>query len=63
VRLRGAVRTITFALTGLPPAPRGVPQVELAFDIDIDGIVHVNSQGSGYRQRAVHAHHRWLAAW
>ncbi len=31
----------TFELTGLPPAPRGVPQVEVTFDIDANGIVHV----------------------
>ncbi|PKW11090.1 molecular chaperone DnaK [Streptomyces sp. 1222.5] len=30
-----------FDLTGLPPAPRGVPQIEVAFDIDADGIMHV----------------------
>ncbi|HYP45358.1 MAG TPA: molecular chaperone DnaK [Propionibacteriaceae bacterium] len=33
-----------FELTGLPPAPRGVPQVEVAFDIDANGIVHVHAQ-------------------
>ncbi|HPQ85957.1 MAG TPA: molecular chaperone DnaK, partial [Actinomycetota bacterium] len=31
----------TFELTGLPPAPRGVPQIEVTFDIDANGIVHV----------------------
>lgn len=31
----------TFELTGLPPAPRGIPQVEVTFDIDANGIVHV----------------------
>jgi molecular chaperone DnaK len=30
-----------FELTGLPPAPRGVPQIEVAFDIDANGIMHV----------------------
>ncbi|MFM1917164.1 MAG: chaperone protein DnaK [Actinomycetota bacterium] len=34
----------TFELTGLPPAPRGVPQVEVAFDIDANGIVHVSAK-------------------
>ena len=29
-----------FELTGLPPAPRGVPQIEVTFDIDANGIVH-----------------------
>jgi molecular chaperone DnaK len=33
-----------FELTGLPPAPRGVPQVEVAFDIDANGIVHVSAK-------------------
>ncbi|MFC9283209.1 molecular chaperone DnaK [Streptomyces collinus] len=33
-----------FDLTGLPPAPRGVPQVEVAFDIDADGIMHVSAK-------------------
>ena len=34
----------TFDLTGLPPAPRGVPQVEVTFDIDANGIVHVSAR-------------------
>src|ERR1700760_1558684 len=33
-----------FELTGLPPAPRGVPQIEVAFDIDANGIVHVTAK-------------------
>jgi len=33
-----------FDLTGLPPAPRGVPQIEVAFDIDANGIVHVHAK-------------------
>jgi len=33
-----------FHLTGLPPAPRGVPQIEVAFDIDANGIVHVSAK-------------------
>lgn len=33
-----------FNLTGIPPAPRGVPQVEVTFDIDADGIVHVSAK-------------------
>ncbi|CAN5655007.1 molecular chaperone DnaK [soil metagenome] len=33
-----------FQLTGLPPAPRGVPQVEVTFDIDANGIVHVSAK-------------------
>ena len=34
----------TFELTGLPPAPRNVPQIEVAFDIDANGIVHVSAK-------------------
>ena len=33
-----------FELTGLPPAPRGVPQIEVTFDIDANGIVHVTAK-------------------
>ncbi|HWE88874.1 MAG TPA: molecular chaperone DnaK [Pseudonocardiaceae bacterium] len=33
-----------FELTGIPPAPRGIPQVEVTFDIDANGIVHVNAK-------------------
>ena len=33
-----------FELTGLPPAPRGVPQIEVTFDIDANGIVHVSAK-------------------
>jgi len=33
-----------FSLTGLPPAPRGVPQIEVSFDIDANGIVHVTAK-------------------
>ena len=33
-----------FDLAGIPPAPRGVPQIELSFDIDANGIVHVNAK-------------------
>jgi molecular chaperone DnaK len=36
-----------FELTGLPPAPRGVPQIEVAFDIDANGIVHVSAKDLG----------------
>src|SRR5438093_10034625 len=42
-----------FQLTGLPPAPRGVPQIEVAFDIDANGIVNVNAKdlGTGTEQK------------
>ncbi len=36
-----------FELTGLMPAPRGVPQIEVTFDIDANGIVHVSAKDSG----------------
>ena len=41
-----------FELVGIPPAPRGVPQIEVTFDIDANGIVHVSRQGPGHRQAA-----------
>ena len=37
----------TFELMGLPPAPRGVPQIEVTFDIDANGIVHVGAKDLG----------------
>ena len=37
----------TFDLTGIAPAPRGVPQVEVTFDIDANGIVHVSAKDRG----------------
>jgi molecular chaperone DnaK len=36
-----------FELTGLPPAPRGVPQIEVSFDIDANGIVNVSAKDMG----------------
>ena len=36
-----------FDLVGLPPAPRGVPQIEVSFEIDADGILHVNAKDLG----------------
>lgn len=36
-----------FHLTGIPPAPRGIPQIEVKFSIDADGIVHVNAKDLG----------------
>ncbi len=36
-----------FDLVGIPPAPRGVPQIEVAFDIDANGIVHVSAKDLG----------------
>ena len=42
-----------FHLTGIPPAPRGVPQIEVTFDIDANGIVHVSAKdlGTGNEQK------------
>jgi molecular chaperone DnaK len=42
-----------FQLTGIPPAPRGVPQIEVAFDIDADGILNVSAKdlGTGKEQK------------
>ncbi len=40
----------TFQLVGIPPAPRGVPQVEVTFDIDANGIVHVSAKDLGTGQ-------------
>jgi molecular chaperone DnaK len=41
-----------FELTGLPPAPRGIPQIEVTFDIDANGIMHVHAKdlGTGKQQ-------------
>jgi molecular chaperone DnaK len=43
----------TFQLLGIPPAPRGMPQVEVTFDIDANGILHVTAKdrGTGKEQR------------
>jgi molecular chaperone DnaK len=42
-----------FRLEGIPPAPRGVPQIEVKFDIDVNGIVHVSAKdlGTGKEQK------------
>nr|WP_314926798.1 molecular chaperone DnaK [uncultured Actinomyces sp.] len=37
----------TFELTGIAPAPRGIPQIEVSFDIDANGIVHVSAKDRG----------------
>merc|ERR1711965_1245120 len=44
-----------FSLVGIPPAPRGVPQVEVTFDIDANGIVNVSARdkGTGKEQQIV----------
>jgi molecular chaperone DnaK len=45
----------TFELTGIPPSPRGVPKIEVAFDIDADGVLSVSARdhGTGRVQRVV----------
>ena len=44
-----------FQLVGIPPAPRGVPQIEVTFDIDANGIVNVSARdkGTGKEQQIV----------
>ena len=47
-QMAGDNRTLgRFELVGIPPAPRGIPQIEVAFDIDANGIVHVNAKDLG----------------
>ena len=41
-----------FELTGIPPAPRGVPQIEVTFDLDADGILHVRAVDKGTNKEA-----------
>ena len=36
-----------FQLSGIPPAPRGIPQIEVTFDIDANGIVNVSAKDMG----------------
>lgn len=43
----GAAGTPVLAQVGIPPAPRGVPQIEVTFDIDANGIVHVSAKDKG----------------
>ena len=52
-RWRGTIaRSAKFHLVGIPPAPRGVPQIEVTFDIDANGIVNVSATRSGHGPRA-----------
>ena len=39
-----------FELVGIPPSPRGVPQIEVTFDIDVDGIIHVKAKDLGTKK-------------
>lgn len=47
-----------FTLVGIPPAPRGVPQIEVTFDIDANGIVHVSARdkGTGKEQQSMYTY-------
>ena len=47
-----------FHLSGIPPAPRGVPQIEVTFDIDANGIVNVSAKDMATQQGAEDHHHR-----
>ena len=44
-----------FDLTGIPPAPRGVPQIEVTFEIDANGILNVGAEDKGTGVRAAPA--------
>ena len=45
-----------FELTSIPPAPKGVPQIEVTFEIDVNGIVSVERAGPGHRPQPEHGH-------
>ena len=51
-----------FQLVGIPPAPRGVPQIEVTFDIDANGIVHVSAKDMATGHQPVDDHHRRVGA-
>ena len=46
-----------FDLTGIPPAPRGVPQIEVTFEIDANGILNVGAEDKGTGTAAVQISH------
>ena len=46
----------SFHLDGIPPAPRGVPQIEVTFDIDANGVLQRVREGHGHRQGAADPH-------
>ena len=52
-----------FELTGIPPAPRGVPKIEVAFDLDADGLLTVNARdlGTGREQKVTVTPHTGLS--
>ena len=47
-----------FNLTGIPPAPRGVPKIDVTFDLDANGIVNVSAKDQATSAAAEHHHHR-----
>ena len=51
-----------FQLVGIPPAPRGMPQIEVTFDIDANGIVHVSAKDQATGRDPVDDHHRRVLA-
>ena len=51
-----------FDLVGIPPAPRGVPQIDVTFDIDANGIVHVSAKDLGTGQGAEDPHRKLFRA-
>ena len=51
-----------FILDGILPAPRGLPQIEVTFDIDANGILNVSAKDKGDRQGAEDRHPGRLAA-
>ena len=48
----GNISLANFNLIGIPPAPRGIPQIEVSFEVDADGILHVSAKdlGTGKKQ-------------
>lgn len=51
----------TFRLDGIPPAPRGVPQIEVKFDIDTNGILSVTATDKVRRPQSPRA--TWVGSW
>ena len=49
-----------FVLDGIPPAPRGIPQIEVTFDIDANGILHVTAKDKAIGPKSAHHHHGLL---
>ena len=49
-----------FILDGIPPAPRGVPQIEVTFDIDANGILKVTAADKATGSQPAHHHHRFV---